>query len=160
MPEKPIEWGKVAAAIIICEAVGGIGSIFTFTSIPTWYAALNKPFFSPPNWVFAPVWIVLYALMGIAAYLVWRHGWENENVKSALMLFSGQLILNAIWSFLFFGLRSPFNSSIEIVFLWLAIVLTISAFYKIDRRAAYLLIPYILWVSFAALLNLAIVALN
>ena len=162
--KKPLkndtDWLKLIAAIIICEAVGGIGAIFTMQAIPTWYATLAKPFFSPPNWVFGPAWTILYALMGVSAYLIWQHGIGRKDVKFALNVFGIQLALNFAWSILFFGLRSPFYGVVEIIFLWLAIVSTIACFYKIDKRAAYLLIPYILWVSFAAMLNLAVMLLN
>ena len=151
---------KLAAAIVICQFAGIIGSLFTYRSISTWYTALEKPFFSPPNWVFAPVWIALYTLMGIAAYLVWKKGMKKKNVRTSLYLFGAQLVLNALWSILFFGMRSLLYSFLEIVALWLLILATTLQFYKISRKAAMLMVPYVLWVSFAALLNLSILMLN
>ena len=138
---------------------GIIGSVFTFPAIPTWYATLNKPFFSPPNWIFGPVWTALFTLMGIALYLVWQKKTKFKKA-AALRIFTIQLILNTLWSILFFGLQSPALAFIEILFLWAFIALSIKAFYKVSKAAGYLLVPYILWISFATLLNLAIVMLN
>lgn len=155
-----INFVKLVAAILISELAGIIGSVFTFPSIQTWYATLSKPSFSPPNWVFGPVWTVLYFLMGISLYLVWQRGWKNKNVKIAVKIFAIQLILNSLWSILFFELHSPFYAFIEIILLWLAIVFTIYKFYRISKNAAYLLIPYLFWVSFAAFLNYFVLILN
>ncbi len=152
--------GQVILSIIICEAAGLIGSIFTTPNIPTWYATLQKPSFAPPNWVFGPVWTTLFALMGIAAYLVWRRGTKNKIVKSALFIFGCQLALNIMWSVLFFGLQSPEAAFVEIIILWLAIALSIRAFFKVSKPAAYLLLPYIAWVTFAGFLNYMIAVLN
>ena len=140
--------------------MGGIGSVFTVSAIPNWYAALQKPELSPPNWVFAPVWTVLYVLMGIAAYLVWRKGFEVKGVKTALALFCIQLVLNGLWSIAFFGVQSPLIALGVITLLWLAILFTTIAFFKISRVSAALLLPYLLWVSFASYLNYTIWALN
>lgn len=148
-----IKLPKLILSVGICLGAGVIGSFFTTSAIPSWYEGLNKPFFSPPNWVFAPVWTLLYILMGISLYLVWL---KNK----VPLVFWVQLILNASWSIVFFGLRSPFLALINIVVLWVAIVLTIVAFNKINKLASKLLMPYLLWVSFASLLNLAIVLLN
>lgn len=148
------------AAILICEAAGIIGSLFTIPSIPTWYAALNKPAFSPPNWVFAPVWAILYALMGVSLYLIWKKGQEKYNVKFPLSLFGIQLFLNLLWSILFFGLHSPILGLVCIILLLFSIAATIFSFHKISKNAAYLLIPYLLWVSFASILNAAVWMLN
>lgn len=147
-------------AILICQGAGLIGSIFTISAIPSWYAGLEKPSFSPPNWLFAPVWFLLYTLMGIAAYLIWDRGVGKKEVKTALTLFAVQLVLNSLWSVIFFGLRLPQYAFLEIVALWVFILLTILSFYKISKTAGLLLLPYILWVSFAAILNLFIVRLN
>jgi len=157
---KGMEIIKLAISIGICLAAGFIGSIFTNASIPTWYAALEKPSFNPPNWLFAPVWTILYILMGISAFLVWRVGLSGPNVKMALVIFIIQLILNAFWSVAFFGLRSPMAGLIVIVILWVAILLTILSFARVSITAGVLLIPYILWVSFASILNAAIYILN
>ena len=148
------------AWIIICLAVGFIGSIFTIPSIPTWFAGLNKPPFSPPNWIFSPVWTTLFILMGISAWLIWEKGISNKEVRSAIMIFAAQLVLNMLWSILFFGLKSPLSAFLEIIVLWLFILATILSFYKISKPAAWLLIPYILWVSFASVLNLSIWLIN
>ncbi len=153
------EIGKIIIAVIICQLAGVIGSFFTADSVSGWYATLAKPEFSPPNWVFAPVWITLYTLMGISLYLVWKEK-GRQNVTPALLVFSAQLVLNAVWSIIFFGLQSPFYAFIIIVLLWVLIAGTIYFFYPVSKKAAYLLIPYILWVSFAAVLNYYIFALN
>jgi len=151
---------KLVIAILVSQIAGLIGSVFTISAIPTWYAGLVKPALNPPSWVFGPAWTTLYFLMGIAAFLVWKKGFERKDVKMALGVFGVQLALNAIWSIIFFGLHNPFWAFIEIIILWLAILATIFAFYKISRPAAYLLLPYILWVSFAAVLNFSIMILN
>lgn len=148
------------SSIIICQLAGIIGSIFTAPSIPNWYANINKPSFRPPNWVFAPVWTTLYLLMGIALFLILRKGLNEKGIKMAIAVFALQLVLNSLWSFLFFGLKSPFAAFIEIIFLWAAILMSIILFFRISRVAGALLIPYILWVSFASVLNFAIWRLN
>ncbi|MFH1224957.1 MAG: TspO/MBR family protein [Candidatus Diapherotrites archaeon] len=152
--------GALAGCIALCELAGIIGSFFTLPAIGTWYASLSKPPFSPPDWVFAPVWLSLYALMGISLYLVLRRGTPENNSGTALSLFSAQLLLNVLWSFLFFGMRSLALGFAGIVLLWFAIFGTVLAFRKISRTAALLLLPYLLWVSFAALLNLYVMLLN
>ncbi len=144
-----------------CLAVGYFSSIVTRENIPTWYALINKPSFNPPNWVFAPVWTALYILMGYAAGRVWNKLEVDEiNVKKAFLFFLIQLALNALWSFLFFGLQNPFLASIEIILLWLMIYETYKQFKNIDKIAAYLLLPYLAWVSFAAVLTFSIWYLN
>lgn len=144
---------KFLFAVVICEFAGIIGSLFTFSAIPSWYVYLNKPFFAPPNFVFGPVWTLLYFLMGVSLYIVWVK-------KKPLTIFWIQLFLNAFWSIIFFGLRNPLLAFIDIIGLWIAVVLTIKYFFSFSKPAAYLLIPYLLWVSFASLLNLSIVILN
>jgi translocator protein len=139
---------------------GFLGSIFTISAIPGWYATLIKPVFSPPNYVFGPVWSILYLLMGISAYLVWKEGLGKKKVKMALKIFFVQLALNTLWSILFFGLKSPTLSFIEIILLWILIFVTIKEFYQISKIAGLLLVPYILWVTFASILNVSIVLLN
>lgn len=140
--------------------MGIIGSFITIGTINSWYKTLSKPSFNPPNWVFGPVWTILYLLMGISAYLIWQKGVNKKKVKVALSIFGLQLILNFLWSFLFFGLHSPLVSFVEIILFWIMILFTIFKFYKLSKPASYLLIPYIFWVSFAAILNLSIVILN
>ncbi|MFH1826224.1 MAG: TspO/MBR family protein [bacterium] len=150
---------KLLVSLVVVFFSGFIGQIFTMPSIATWYAALNKPFFNPPNWIFGPVWTILYVLMAVAAWLIWQKG-QGKEVKAALGIFVGQLILNSLWSIIFFGLHQPAWALIEILVLWLAILLTIVRFRTLSKLAAWLLVPYILWVSFASVLNLAIVILN
>ena len=149
--KKPIQ---LLIFIGFCLSAGAIGSIFTASAIPTWYANLIKPTFSPPNWIFAPVWTTLYILMGISAYLVWI------KKNNALKLFWVHLTVNVAWSYLFFGLRNPFYGLICILVLWGLIVAVIYKFSKIDKRSAYLLYPYLAWVTFATFLNYNIWILN
>jgi tryptophan-rich sensory protein len=151
---------KLVVSIIACLAASAIGSVFTRGAIPTWYANLEKPFFTPPNWLFAPAWTLLYILMGIAAFLVWRKGLENRGVRIALIVFLIQLALNALWSVVFFGLESPLYGLIVISILWIAILVTIIKFFRISRVASVLMWPYLLWVTFAAVLNSSIWLLN
>jgi len=148
------------ASIVICQMAGIIGSIFTTPAIPTGYANINKPTFRPPNWVFAPVWTTLFLLMGIALFLVWKKRLNKKENRIAFSVFIFQLILNTLWSILFFDLESPFAAFIEIIFLWIAILASIILFFRISRPAGALLIPYILWVSFASILNFSIWRLN
>ena len=155
----------LVACVVVSELAGIIGSVFTTPSIGTWYAGLAKPSFNPPAWVFGPVWTTLFLLMGVALYLVWtkRTGFlffSNKKIGLAVGIFGVQLVLNTLWSILFFGLHSPGAALAEIVFLWLAILGTIVAFYKISKPAAYLLVPYIAWVSFAVVLNYMLWRLN
>jgi len=157
---KPSDIWKLVVSIVACLAAGAIGSIFTRSAIPTWYATLEKPIFSPPNWLFAPVWTLLYILMGVAAFLVWRKGLENRQIKMALIVFLIQLVLNALWSVVFFGLESPLCGFIVIVVLWAAILITVIKFFRISRVASGLMWPYLLWVTFAAVLNASIWLLN
>lgn len=142
-------------AVMICLGAGLIGSIATSQSVISWYPTLNKSFINPPSWLFAPVWTVLYIMMGFALYYAWR-----SKKKVDLTWFWVQLGLNVIWSFLFFGLQNPWFAFYEIILLWVAIVLTIVAFWKPVRRSAYLLFPYLAWVSFASILNLSIALIN
>lgn len=151
---------RLIVSILVCQLAGIVGSAFTRASIPTWYATLQKPAFTPPNWLFAPVWTILFLLMGISAYLIWREGLANRQVSIALSIFGIQLVLNIFWSFFFFKLQSPLYGFVEIVILWLAILFTILYFLKISRTASLLLLPYLFWVSFAAVLNFYIMKLN
>ena len=151
---------KLLVSIVACQLVGIIGSFFTRPAIPTWYAALNKPSFTPPDGVFAPVWISLYLMMGVAAFLVWRLGLHTTGVKMAMLFFLVQLVLNGLWSPAFFGMRSPLAGAVVIVLLWVAIILTIWKLYPLSIPAAVLLVPYLLWVSYAAALNISIMILN
>ena len=154
------KWLKLSVAVIGCELVGIIGSVFTVSAIPNWYSSLNKPFFSPPNWLFGPVWTLLYLFMGISLYLIWQQGVQKKKIKTALKYFFIQLALNFVWTPIFFGLKSPALALIVIIAMLVFIVLTIKKFYPINNWAAYLLIPYLAWVSFATILNASIVLLN
>lgn len=154
----PIKIPKLLLSIGLCFGAGIVGSFFTVSAIPTWYATLNKPSFSPPNWVFGPVWTVLYILMGISLYLVWIS--KSKAKQHALNLFFVQLGLNALWSIVFFGLHSPFLALLTIIVLWAMIILTMRAFLKINKISGWLLVPYLVWVSFATYLNYSIWALN
>ena len=152
---------KILSVVVTCMVIGYFSGIITRASIVTWYPTLVKPGFNPPNWLFAPVWTLLYIMMGVAAGLVWnRIDYEKELVKKALLFFVIQLGLNALWSYLFFGLQNPLLALIEIVLLWLMIYETYLKFRKIDTLAGYLFIPYLLWVSFAGILNANIWWLN
>jgi len=151
---------KLILSIVICQGAGFLGSLATTPSIGTWYKTLAKPSFSPPNAVFGPVWITLYLMMAVALFLVWKRGAGAAGVKSALVLFFVQLALNTLWSVLFFGLHQPMWAFFEIVALWIFILLTLIAFWRISLPAGLLLVPYLLWVSFASVLNFALWRLN
>ncbi|MDD2696686.1 MAG: tryptophan-rich sensory protein [Candidatus Pacebacteria bacterium] len=151
---------KWIISVLICELAGISGSFFTAPAIKTWYFYLNKPSFSPPNWLFAPVWTTLFLLMGIALYLVWKRGLGDKQSKEAVEIFFLQLVLNVLWSVIFFGLKSPGLAFFEILILWAAIFYTMLDFFQLDKKAAYLLIPYIVWVSFASILNFFVWRLN
>jgi tryptophan-rich sensory protein len=153
-----INYWKLITSIVIAQLAGVIGSVFTSSGVKTWYPELIKPAFNPPSWVFGPVWVTLFLMMGIALYIVWES--KAKKKTGALTIFGIQLALNTAWSLLFFGLRSPLAAFIEIIFLWTAILATIITFYRISKTSAYLLLPYILWVSFAAVLNLSLFILN
>jgi benzodiazapine receptor len=151
---------RLILSVAICQLAGFIGSIFTTAAIPTWYASLNKPSFTPPNWLFSPVWITLFIIMGVSLFLVWRERSESIHAKPALVTFGAQLVLNVFWSIAFFGLKSPIAGLIVIIALWIAIFATILRFRKVSELASMLLIPYIVWVTFAAILNFALFQLN
>lgn len=152
---------RLIISIIICQTTGVIGSFFTAPSIPGWYASLNKPGFTPPNWIFAPVWTSLFLMMGISLFLVWQKSAVLKlDAGKALFVFAVQIILNILWSIIFFGLHSPEIAFFEILFLWTAILLTVIQFRKISSASAVLFIPYLLWVSFASLLNFSIWRIN
>ena len=152
--------GKLIGSIAACYGAGAIGSVFTVSKIPTWYTTLEKPEFTPPNTVFMPVWFTLYALMGIAVYLVWRKGLQTEGVKSAFVLFWVQLVLNALWSVVFFGYESLIGGFAIILALGIVLLITIIKFFKISKTAGGLLIPYIVWIGIASSLNAGILILN
>ena len=152
---------KLAVSLTICLSAGAIGSVFTSSSVDSWYRTLNKPPFNPPSWLFAPVWTALYIMMGISLFLAWSSRSTQRNKKNiALSFFAVQILLNIMWSALFFGLQNPFLAFVEIILLWIAIIITIALFRKISALAGYLLVPYFLWVTFAAILNYSIFILN
>jgi len=151
---------KVVFSILICQAAGFLGSLATTPSIATWYKTVAKPSFNPPNAIFGPVWLSLYLMMSISLFLVWRQWGAAKGVRPALIIFFVQLALNTLWSVLFFGLHQPGWAFLEIVVLWLFILLTMIVFWRLSRVAGLLLLPYLLWVSFASALNFAIWRLN
>ena len=152
---------RIAIVVIICLAVGYLSGMVTRASITTWYPTLVKPSFNPPNWIFAPVWTSLYVMMGVAAGLIWNQiTTQKSAVTKALQFFTIQLILNALWSYLFFGLHNLVLATIEVVLLWLMIFETYSQFAKINKTASYLMLPYLAWVSFASVLTASIWWLN
>lgn len=151
---------KIIISIAVSELAGIVGSAFTFSEIPNWYAGLIKPAVNPPSWIFGPVWTTLYALMGIAAFLIWKKGWDRADVRKALYVFGFQLVLNSLWSIVFFGMHQTGWAFVNLVAMWLAIAWTMALFYKISKPAMWLLLPYILWVSFAGYLNYSIWILN
>ena len=151
---------KLFLSILIPLLTGSVAGLFTTKGVNGWYAAAQKPWFNPPNWLFAPVWTTLYILMGIALYLVWKSGTEKKLKQTAIVLFAIQLALNFAWSFIFFSLQQTGWALAELVLMWLAILATILIFGRISSAAAWLLVPYISWVSFAGVLNYAIWSLN
>lgn len=151
---------KLSISILLPLLAGFIGSAFTFTGINSWYSQLEKPFFNPPNWIFGPVWTTLYILMGVALYLVWQKGLKDKKVSWAVYFFWIHLFFNTLWSILFFGLKNPYGALFCIVLLWFMIMILIIRFYKINKLASYLLMPYLAWVSFASILNFYIWLLN
>lgn len=149
----------IIASIFIAQAAGIIGSVFTASSVRTWYMELSKPAWNPPGWIFGPVWIALYTLMGISAYLIWRRR-GTSGVKLALSIYGIHLILNTLWSILFFGLKNPAFAFAEILILLGFIIVTTVLFWRINNWAGILMLPYIAWVSFATVLNYTIWHLN
>lgn len=156
MPATARQWGILILFVLLCHTAGIIGSFFTIDAIPTWYQTLHKPSFSPPNWVFGPVWLTLYTLMGAAVFLVWK----KHGTIRAFWLFWVHLFFNALWSVLFFGLQSPRYALVDIGVLWVLLGITTVLFFRLSRVAGWLLVPYLLWVTFASILNMAIVLLN
>lgn len=150
----------LVVAVLVSQSAGAIGGFFTASSVRTWYVDINKPPFNPPSWVFGPVWTILYTLMGVAAWLVWKNGTDRRAVRIALWLFAVQLVLNALWSIIFFGLRSPGYALLELVVLWAVMLATMVQFFRVCKAAGFLFVPYQLWVSFAAVLNYYIWRLN
>ncbi|WP_132433758.1 TspO/MBR family protein [Natronoflexus pectinivorans] len=150
---------KLLISIALPLSVGAIAGMFTAQAVPEWYASLNRPWFSPPNWIFGPVWTTIYILMGISFFMVWKQDATRER-NLAILVFFIQLLLNLAWSFLFFYFKMPGLALIEIILLWLSIIVMFFAFYKVNPLAAYINIPYFLWVSFAIPLNAGFYFLN
>lgn len=150
---------KLFSSIAVSLAAGGIGSLATIPNIPSWYAALDKPWFNPPNWIFGPVWTTLYILMGVSLYLVWVTP-SKRRKQAAYILFGAQLFLNTLWSIVFFGLHAPFVAIGIILMLLISLIVTMRLFWDLSKLAALLLVPYVAWVSFASCLNIAIAVLN
>lgn len=150
---------KLIISILIPLFVGFFGSLFTSMSVDTWYVTLNKPSFNPPNWLFSPVWTALFILIGISFYLVWRENFGKKK-NYVIGIYSMNLLLNLLWSVFFFGMRNPLLAFIEIILLWIVIISNIIIFYKVKKQAGLLLLPYLIWVSFAAILNYSIFVLN
>jgi benzodiazapine receptor len=159
MPAKSLQnqWVVLAGLLLLCLGVGSLGGFASASSIDDWYRTLAKPSWNPPDWVFGPVWTVLYIMVAIAAWLVWK---TRDRIGPATVLFFVQLVLNLAWSFLFFGARSPGLALVEIVFLWLSVLFTMLAFFGRQTTAGWLFVPYLAWVSFAAILNFAIWSMN
>ena len=151
---------KLIVSILIPVMVGAISGYFTSSGVDGWFALANKPWFNPPSWIFAPVWTTLYVLMGIAFFLVWKSDASKDIKQTAIILFAVQLVLNFFWSFIFFKMQQPGWAFAEIILMWLMILMTILWFGKISPAAAWLLVPYICWVSFASVLNYSIWRLN
>jgi translocator protein len=151
---------KLIISVVACLAAGGIGSLFTVRSIPTWYPNLKKPRYTPPDQVFGPVWTTLYILMGLSVFFIWQRGLAADGVLLAFTLFWVQLVLNALWSIIFFGLKSKGGGVIIIIVLWFTILATIITSFQVSVWAGILLIPYIMWVSVATYLNAGIWRLN
>jgi tryptophan-rich sensory protein len=158
LPHGAAQWIGLACAVAACFAAAGIGSLYTTPAIPVWYASLQKPAWNPPNWLFGPVWTLLYLSMAVAVWLVWRE--RGFAASLPLALFAVQLILNALWSIIFFGWKRPGLALVEIFFLWAAIFATMLSFWRVSQIAAWLMWPYLMWVTFAGFLNLAIWKLN
>lgn len=150
---------KFIIAMLVTFAAGGIGSLATYSNIPTWYAELIKPTFNPPNWIFGPVWTILYILIGISLYLIWTTK-TKRNKQNAYIVFGAQLVLNALWSIVFFGMHSLIGGSVVVILLWASIIANIKLFWPISKPAAWMLVPYLAWVSFASILTFSVASLN
>jgi len=157
MSSRTSNVGRFVASIVVCEAAGIVGSVFSISAIPTWYAALQKPWFTPPNWLFAPVWLTLYFLMGVTLYLLWG---RRQRAGTAIVAFAVQLVLNVLWSVVFFGAHQLFYGFVVIAALWVAILATAALSYRVSRRAGALLLPYLVWVTVASALNYYVWLLN
>jgi len=155
-----LEWLPLIISVLITEGIAVTASLFTISQIPVWYSTLNKPWFNPPNWLFGPVWVTLYLMIAVAAYLVWKRRNKSDVYKTTRNVYIIQLVLNFSWSAVFFGMHQVLGALLVIALLWISIVICIYNFNKFSKVAAWLLVPYLLWVSFASVLNLYIYLLN
>ncbi len=160
MEKSGFKFWPLAISLLITLSIGAVAGIFTAPQVKDWYVYLQKPSFNPPNWVFAPVWTILYIMIGVAAYLVWRHRSNTLDYIQAKRVYFVQLLFNFSWSIVFFGLHQVFISLVIIALLFISIIINMGAFSRISKAAAWLLAPYLLWVSFAAVLNIYIYILN
>jgi tryptophan-rich sensory protein len=151
---------KLIVSILIVFLAGAVGTVFTLKEITTWYVTLPKPAWTPPNWAFGPVWSFLYILMGIALFLVWREGLDRRDVQIAITVFAVQLVINVVWSLVFFGTHNIAGGLIMVIILWISILINIIVFYRISKPAGLILVPYIIWVSIASYLNYSVFILN
>jgi benzodiazapine receptor len=151
---------RLIVSIVIVFLAGAVGTVYTLKEITTWYVSLAKPGWTPPNWAFGPIWTTLYVLIGISLFLVWREGLDRKDVRIALVVFAIQLILNVVWSLVFFGTHNIFGGLVLVILLWISILANIIVFYRISKPAGLILIPYLIWVSIASYLNYIVFLLN
>jgi benzodiazapine receptor len=160
MPSSPGDWLLLGASLVLTFVAAAIGGVVTARPVRTWYGTIRKPAWNPPDWLFGPVWTVLYILMGLALWRVWRVGWDQPGVRLPVILFLVQLVLNVLWSVIFFGLRRINWAVVEIVLLWCFLLATMIAFFAVEPLAGWLLVPYLAWVTFAGVLNFTVWQLN
>jgi translocator protein len=151
---------KLIISIVIVFLAGAVGTVYTLKEITTWYVSLTKPSWTPPNWAFGPIWSTLYVLMGISLFLVWRKGLDRKDVRIAILVFAVQLVLNVIWSLVFFATHNIFGGLVLVILLWISILVNIIVFYRISKPAGLILLPYLIWVSIASYLNYSVFILN
>jgi translocator protein len=151
---------RLIISIIIVFLAGAVGTVYTLQEITTWYVSLTKPSWTPPNWAFGPIWSTLYVLIGISLFLVWREGLDRKDVRLAILVFAVQLVLNVVWSLVFFATHNIFGGLVLVILLWISILVNIIVFYRISKPAGLILIPYLIWVSIASYLNYTVFLLN
>ncbi|MGB7969579.1 MAG: TspO/MBR family protein [Methanobacterium sp.] len=151
---------KLIVSILVVFLAGAVGTVYTLKQITTWYVSLIKPSWTPPNWAFGPIWSTLYVLMGISLFLVWREGLERKDVKIAILVFAVQLVINVLWSLVFFASHNIIGGLVMVIVLWISVLITILVFYRISKPAALILIPYLIWVTIAGYLNYTVFLLN
>lgn len=154
------DWITLGVSFGLAFVAAAVGGAFTAKPVQTWYRTIRKPAWNPPDWLFGPVWTVLYILMAVALWRVWRVGWDQPGVRSAVILFLIQLVLNVLWSAIFFGRRQLWWGFVEICLLWVLILATLLVFFGLEPLAGYLLFPYLAWVTFAGILNFVVWRLN